>query len=139
MKKIITKIVTFIVIGIIISACDAEKRVPNGKQRLTKNEIVLNGKASKNDDITNQLYQKPNSTFLGYNLRLNLFNLATPNPDSAYKAKFINHPDKYDRMSKWLSAKQVDRLGQSFWYKGIDNFLKKTGEPPVIVDTIRSA
>ena len=139
MKKIITKIVTFIVIGIIISACDAEKRVPNGKQRLTKNEIVLNGKGSKSDDITNQLYQKPNSTFLGYNLRLNLFNLATPNPDSAYKAKFINHPEKYDRMSKWLSAKQVDRLGQSFWYKGINNFLKKTGEPPVIVDTIRSA
>ena len=139
MKKIITKIVTFIVIGIIISACDAEKRVPNGKQRLTKNEIVLNGKGSKSDDITNQLYQKPNSTFLGYNLRLNLFNLATPNPDSAYKAKFINHPEKYDRMSKWLSAKQVDRLGQSFWYKGINNFLKKTGEPPVIVDTVRSA
>ena len=139
MKKIITKIVTFIVIGIIISACDAEKRVPKGKQRLTKNEIVLNGKGSKSDDITNQLYQKPNSTFLGYNLRLNLFNLATPNPDSAYKAKFINHPEKYDRMSKWLSAKQVDRLGQSFWYQGINNFLKKTGEPPVIVDTIRSA
>ena len=139
MKKIITKIVTFIVIGIIISACDAEKRVPNGKQRLTKNEIVLNGKGSKSDDITNQLYQKPNSTFLGYNLRLNLFNLATPNPDSAYKAKFINSPEKYDRMSKWLSAKQVDRLGQSFWYKGINNFLKKTGEPPVIVDTVRSA
>jgi hypothetical protein len=34
------------------------------------------------------------------------------------------------RKSKWLSAKQVDRLGKSFWYHGID-FLK-TGEPPVI-------
>ncbi len=139
MKKISTKIATFIVIGIIISACDAEKRVPNGKQRLTKNEILVNGKASKSEDITNQLYQKPNSTFLGYNLRLNLFNLATPNPDSVYQAKFTNHPEKYERMSKWLSAKQVDRLGQSFWYKGIDDFLKKTGEPPVIVDTLRTS
>ncbi|MBC7440480.1 MAG: outer membrane protein assembly factor, partial [Flavobacterium sp.] len=138
MKKISTKIATFIVIGIIISACDAEKRVPNGKQRLTKNEIVVNGKASKSEDISNQLYQKPNSTFLGYNLRLNLFNLATPNPDSVYQAKFTNHPGKYERKSKWLSAKQVDRLGQSFLYQGIDNFLKKTGEPPVIVDTVRS-
>ena len=139
MKKISTKIATFIVIGIIISACDAEKRVPNGKQRLTKNEILVNGKASKSEDITNQLYQKPNSTFLGYKLRLNLFNLATPNPDSVYQAKFTNHPGKYERMSKWLSAKQVDRLGQSFWYQGIDNFLKKTGEPPVIVDTVRTS
>ena len=139
MKKISTKIVTFIVIGIIISACDAEKRVPNGKQRLTKNEILVNGKASKSEDITNQLYQKPNSTLLGYKLRLNLFNLATPNPDSVFQAKFTNHPGKYERMSKWLSAKQVDRLGQSFWYQGIDNFLKKTGEPPVIVDTVRTS
>lgn len=139
MKKISTKIATFIVIGIIISACDAEKRVPNGKQRLTKNEILVNGKASKSEDITNQLYQKPNSTFLGYKLRLNLFNLATPNPDSVCQAKFTNHPGKYERMSKWLSAKQVDRLGQSFWYQGIDNFLKKTGEPPVIVDTVRTS
>ena len=138
MKKISTKIVTFIVIGIIISACDAEKRVPNGKQRLTKNEILVNNKTSKSEDIINQLYQKPNSTFLGYNLRLNLFNLATPNPDSVFQAKFINHPKKYERMSKWLSAKQVDRLGQSFWYQGVDNFLKKTGEPPVIVDTVRT-
>jgi len=139
LKKISTKIATFILIGIIISACDAEKRVPNGKQRLTKNEIVVNGKTSKSEDITNQLYQKPNSTFLGYKLRLNLFNLATPNPDSMFQAKFIKHPKKYERMSKWLSAKQVDRLGQSFWYQGIDNFLKKTGEPPVIVDTTRTS
>ena len=41
-------------------------------------------------------------------------------------------------MSKWLSAKQVDRLGQSFWYHGIDDFLKQTGEPPVIVDTAKT-
>ena len=139
MKKISTKIATFIVIGIIISACDAEKRVPNGKQRLTKNEILVNDKASNSEDITNQLYQKPNSTLLGYKLRLNLFNLATPNPDSVYQAKFTKHPGKYERMSKWLSAKQVDRLGQSFWYHGIDDFLKQTGEPPVIVDTARTS
>ncbi len=122
MKNISTKIATFIVIGIIISACDAEKRVPKGKQHLTKNEIVVNDKSTTSEDITNQLYQKPNSTFLGYHLRLNLFNLAKPNPDSAFQAKFTNNPKKYERMSKWLSAKQVDRLGQSFWYHGFHNF-----------------
>ena len=138
MKNISTKIATFILIVVIISACDAEKRVPEGKQRLTKNEILVNDKASKSEDVTNQLYQKPNSTFLGYHLRLNLFNIANPNPDSTFQAKFTNNPKKYDRMSKWLSAKQVDRLGQSFWYHGIHDFLKQTGEPPVIVDTART-
>ena len=138
LKKISTKIATFILIGIIISACDTVKRVPDGKQLLTKNEILANGKKVKDDDVINQLYQKPNSSILGYRLRLNLFNLAKPNPDSSYQAKFTNNPGKYEKQSKLLSAKQVDRLGQSFWYKGIHQFLKKTGEAPVIVDTVRT-
>jgi outer membrane protein assembly factor BamA len=138
LKKISTKIATFIVIGIIISACDAEKRVPNGKQHLVKNEIVVNDKVVKSDDVTNQLYQKTNSTLLGFHVRLTLNNWANPNPDSTYQAKFTNNPKKYERMSKLLSAKQVDRLGQSFYYHGIPNFLKQTGEPPVIVDTLKT-
>jgi len=138
LKKISTKIATFILIGIIISACDTVKRVPEGKQLLTKNEIQVNGKKTKNEEVDLQLYQKPNSSLLGYRFRLNLFNLANPNPDSTYQAKFTNHPGKYERKSKWLSAKQVDRLGKSFWYHGIHEFLKKTGEPPVIIDTLRT-
>ena len=138
MKKIGTKITTFILIGIIISACNTVKRVPDGKQLLTKNKILTNGKTVKDDAVINQLYQKPNSSILGYRLRLNLYNLAKSNPDSSYQAKFTNHPGKYEKQSKWLSAKQVDRLGQSFWYKGVHQFLKKTGEAPVIVDTVRT-
>jgi outer membrane protein assembly factor BamA len=138
LKKISTKIATFILIGIIISGCDAVQRVPDGKQLLIENKIVVNGKSEKKDDVVNQVYQKPNSSILGFRLRLNLFNLANQNPDSSYQAKFTNHPGKYERKSKWLSAKQVDRLGQSFLYQGIHDFLKKTGEAPVIVDTSRS-
>lgn len=134
MKKISTKIAAFILIAIFICACNAVKRVPEGKLLLTKNEIKVNDKTLKEEILLNQLYQKPNSTFLGYRLRLNLYNLANLNPDSTYQAKFTNNPGKYERKSKWLSAKQVDRLGQSFWYHGIHDFLKKTGEPPVIID-----
>ena len=139
MKKTITKISLFILIGIIISGCDSVKRVPKGKKLLTKNEILVNGKKSKEENVINQLYQQPNSTLLGYHLRLNLYNLANPNPDSTYLAKFKNNPGKYERKSKWLSAKQVDRLGQSFLYHGIHDFLKKTGEPPTIIDTAKTS
>ncbi len=138
MKKISTKIATFILIGIIISACETVKRVPEGKQLLIENNILVNDKSVKNDEVVDQLYQKPNSSILGFRLRLNLFNLANPNPDSSYQAKFKNYPGKYERESKWLSSKQVDRLGQSFWYHGIHDLLKKTGEAPVIIDTTRS-
>ncbi|TRX42361.1 translocation and assembly module lipoprotein TamL [Flavobacterium restrictum] len=138
MKKISTKIVAFILIAIFISACNSLKRVPDGKHLLTKNQILVNDKAVKEEVLFNQLYQKPNSTLLGYKLRLNLYNAANLNPDSTYQAKFTNHPGKYERMSKWLSAKQVDRLGKSFYYHGIHDFLKKVGEPPVIIDRTRA-
>jgi len=138
LKKISTKVVAFILIAIIISACNAEKRVPEGKQLLTKDKILVNNKAVSDENVRNQLYQVPNTTLLGYPFRLNLYNLADPNPDSTYQAKFTSHPGKYERKSKWLSAKQVDRLGKSFWNYGIHSFLKKTGEAPVIIDTTKT-
>ena len=138
MKNISTKITAFILIAILICACNAVKRVPNGKLLLTKNEISVNNKKIKDENVFNQLYQKPNGTLLGFRLRLNMYNMANLNPDSTYQAKFTNHPGKYERKAKWLSAKQVDQLGKSFWYHGIHDFLKKTGEPPVIIDSTKT-
>ena len=138
MKKNSTKITAFILIAILICACNAVKRVPEGKSLLTKNNILVNGKSTNDETAANQMYQKPNGTLLGYKLRLNLYNLANLNPDSTYQAKFKKNPGLYERQSKILSAKQVDRLGQSFLYKGIHEFLKNTGEPPVIIDTSKT-
>ncbi len=136
MKNSITKISLFILIGVIIFGCNTTKRVPNGKSLLTKNDIIVDGKKNNVEDVFNQLYQKQNTSLLGYRLRLNIYNLAKQKTDSIYKAKFTNNPQKYNRKVKWLSKKQVKRLGQSFWYAGIHNFLRKTGEAPVILDTI---
>ncbi|WP_264552475.1 outer membrane protein assembly factor [Flavobacterium sp. N2038] len=138
MKKNSTKIIAFILIAIFISACNAIKRVPDGKNLLVKNNILVNGKSSNDETAANQMYQKPNGKLLGFKLRLNLYNLANLHPDSTYKARFDNHPGRYEQWSKVLSAKQVDRLGQSFLYKGIHEFLKNTGEPPVVIDTAKT-
>ena len=138
MKKNSTKITAFILIAILICACNAVKRVPDGKNLLVKNNILVNGKSTNDETALNQMYQKPNGKLLGYKLRLNLYNLANLNPDSTYKAQFIKHPHRYERWSKVLSAKQVDRLGQSFLNKGLNEFLKNTGEAPVIIDTAKA-
>jgi hypothetical protein len=136
LKNSITKISLFILIGVIIFGCNTTKRVPNGKSLLTKNDIYVDGKKNNVEDIFNQLYQKQNSSILGYRLRLNIYNLAKLKTDSIYRAKFAHNPKKYFRKVKWLSKKQVKRLGQSFWYAGIHDFLRKTGEAPVILDTV---
>lgn len=121
-----------------MTACDTVKRVPDGKRLLKKNEILINDKIEKDENIENLLYQKPNSAILGYNLRLQMYNLAKENPDSSFKSKMTANPKRYERLSKLLSKKQVERLGQSFFYSGIHKFLKRTGEPPVIIDEARA-
>lgn len=136
LRNLFAKISLFILIGILITACDTVKRVPSSKHLLMKNTVVVNGEKSSEEVLAEQLTQKPNSNILGYRLRLNLYNLAKVNPDSSYKAKFIKDPKKYKRLSKLLSKKQVDRLGKSFWYFGKHNFLKKVGEAPVLVDSV---
>jgi len=134
LKNSFTKIGLFILIGIIFSGCNALKRVPKGKLLLIKNTVIVDKKETKEDLLVNLLFQSPNSSILGLKYGLNLYNLAIQNPDSVYKTKLINNPKKYQRQVKLLSAKQVARIGKSFWYYGIHNLLKKSGEAPVIID-----
>ena len=135
MTRSITKISLIILTGLILFGCNTTKKVPTGKSLLTNNDIFIDGKKTTSEEVSNQLYQKQNSKLLGYHFRLNIFNLAKDKTDSLYKAKFVNNPKKYNRKVKWLSKKQVKRLGESFYYSGINEFLKKTGEAPVIIDT----
>jgi len=137
LNRIIAKIALFILISTLILSCNVVKKVPNSKYLLTKNELLVNGKLNLNEEITSQIVQQPNTSILGLRLRLNIYNLAKNNTDSIFRAKYTANPKKYTRKSKWLSKKQVDRLGQSFWYSGIHSFLKKTGEPPVIIDSLK--
>jgi hypothetical protein len=70
---------------------------------------------------------------LGFRLRLNLYNLANLTLTQLTN-KFTNNPAKYEE-SKWLSAKQIDRLGKSFWYHGIHDFLKTQVSHPSLLKT----
>jgi outer membrane translocation and assembly module TamA len=137
-KKNVAKISLFILISVVLYSCNSERRVPEGKQLLVKNEIFENDKLLKDESVHDQLYQKPNSSLLGYRFLLNVYNIANPNPDSTFNLKYLNNKKKYDREVKWLSAKQIEGLRKSFWYLGFSKFLKETGEEPVIADTLRS-
>ncbi|HLO73999.1 MAG TPA: BamA/TamA family outer membrane protein [Flavobacterium sp.] len=135
MRNNLPKITLLFVIGTIIYSCSLVKRVPEGKQLLSKNEIFVNEKLIKEERINNLVLQQPNNKFLAYPLRLSLYNLAKKNPDSSYQVWLNKKPNRRARLVKLLSEKQIQRLGNSFVVSGFNNFLKKTGEPPVIIDT----
>ena len=134
MRNNLSKITLLFVIGTIIYSCSQVKRVPESKKLLTKNEVFVNDELAKEDRINNLVVQQPNTRFLNYPFGLLLYNTAKPNPDSSYQAWLNRKPNRIKRLNRFLSAKQVAQLGNSFFVSGIHNFMKETGEAPVIID-----
>ncbi|MEZ4968856.1 MAG: BamA/TamA family outer membrane protein [Flavobacteriaceae bacterium] len=125
-------------LGIAITSCNAIKRVGDDELLLTKNLIYADSTKITDEDIHSLIFQKPNSTLLGYPLRLNLYNLAKKNPDSSYQAWLHKKDKREQRLINLLSKKQVERLGESFLVKGASEWLRNIGEPPAILDTSRT-
>ncbi|MBF00043.1 outer membrane protein assembly factor [Flavobacterium coralii] len=137
MKNKITKIALILLSVLLLYSCSLVKRVPDSRHLLEENTITVNGEEKKEEALQEQLYQQPNTSILGYHLRLHLYNLAKKDADSSYQAWLARNPQRHENLRKLLSEKQVQRLGESFIVAGLSNFLKKVGEPPVLVDPVR--
>ena len=126
-------------IVVLLASCNTLKRVGENELLLSKNNIFEDQQKISNQDIESLIIQKPNSTLLGYPLRLNLYNLAKVNPDSSYNEWLARKDKREQRLSGILSKKQVGRLGESFLVKGYSEWFKRIGEAPEIVDTVRAS
>ncbi|WP_461534094.1 translocation and assembly module lipoprotein TamL [Sinomicrobium sp.] len=131
MKTQTTKIaVIFLILSIV--SCNTVKRVGDNELLLTQNNIYVNGKREKGERLHNLMSQHPNNALLGFNLKLHLYNLATPKSDSAFTDWLYRKEKRKKRLSRLLSEKQVIELGRSV--VGFNNWLMETGEPPVIIE-----
>ena len=137
MKNFFTKISLIIWLPIILTACDATKRIANDEHLLTKNTIYVDGIKTDDKRASNYLYQKPNSTPL-FNIpfRLHTYNLARPNLDSILNAQRIASKGRKTFWSRLLSRKQVEAFRR--FKKDFNSGLKKSGEPPAIVSDLIS-
>lgn len=133
-KKNMAKL-SLLFLAILFASCNTLKRVDDDEHLVVKNTIFADGEKIYNEDIHSLIVQRPNSSLLGYPLRLNLYNLAKTDPDASYQDWLYRKENRKKRLTNLLSEKQVDRLGQSFMVKGLSEWLKKIGEAPVILDT----
>ena len=124
-----------ILIGLSFFSCNVLKRVEPDELLLTDFEIYADSVETSNSDVESLVSQQPNAKVLGFPLKLHMYNLAKPNPDSAYQDWLYRKEKRYDRLERLLSQKQVERLGESFFVSGLSNGLKKAGEAPVVLDS----
>ena len=133
-----SKITLLFVMVSILTACSVSKQIPDGEYWLKESRIVTNQKEESDEFINNLLLQKPNATVLGYPFRAAFYNIYKPNRDSIYNLWLDKKPNRRARLEKLLSAKQVNRLGKSFFVAGLNNLYKKIGEPPIIYNKAKT-
>ena len=100
---------------------------------LTENTITVNDNKNTNEFIEDLLKLKPNSKFLKYPLRLAIYNFADKHPDSSFTNWLKRKPKREQHLHSFLSKKQTIKVQRS--YKGVNNWLKKSGEAPAIIDS----
>ena len=136
MQHKLSKILTFIIITSCFTSCDVAKRVAEDEHLLTHNTVRVNGKKNNSETINSLLYQKPNRKILGFPLGLHIYNIARPNRDSLFDAWLNKNPKRQERLKNIYSQKQVNKIEQTAL--GFNNWLKTTGEAPVIVDNTKT-
>ncbi|WP_367651253.1 BamA/TamA family outer membrane protein [Winogradskyella undariae] len=125
------------------SSCNVVKRVKNGQHLIINNTILEDSIQVSNERINNIIIQKTNSgmrKFLGFPLKLHIYNLARPNIDSVLNANILSDSAKVKRRIALLSKKQFYK--QLKTQRDFNAWLKRTGEAPVIYNedkTIKTA
>ncbi len=126
-----------------LSSCNVAKRVKNGQHLIINNTILEDSTQVSNERINNIIIQKTNSgmrKFLGFPLKLHIYNLARPNIDSVLNANILSDSAKVKRRIALLSKKQFYK--QLKTQHDFNAWLKRTGEAPVIYNedkTIKTA
>lgn len=130
--------VQFLLIILIFFGCNSVKKVEENTLLLSKNNIIQDEKVFDNQQLTPFIQQKPNSKIFRMPLWLYIYNLADQNSQENYHNWLKRNPKTHSFLEKLLSKKQVKRLGESFLVSGKDKILKKIGEAPVILDTLKT-
>ena len=135
-KKIMSnsKLIFSAILVFLLVSCNVVKRVKKDDYLLTENKIIVDGEENKISRVNNIPLQKPNrgiDGFISFPLNLHVYNLARPNRDSIFET-WLDKGNRRERLTKRLSKKQLVKLKKSAI--GFNNWLKRIGEPPVILN-----
>jgi outer membrane protein assembly factor BamA len=129
LKHNFTKISFLFGIFLLLAACDSTKRLADNEYLLVENNIETGVDTLSGSQLKPYLDLQPNSKFFfGIPLKLYVYNLAKPDPDSAFINWLTKKPKREERLKSFLSERQLKNLGLS--YVNFNEGLKKNGQAP---------
>ena len=126
------KIFIFLLLFLLINACNSVKSLKDNEYLLTQNTVLVNERKSKNKELNELLIQKPNSKTLGLPLSLFFYNLGDDSKPDKASEWGKRKPKTYQFIKNIFSEKQSISYANSMI--GLNNWFLRNGEPPVIID-----
>ena len=114
-----------------IFSCHPTKNLDQDEFLLIENDIKGINNSVEETELRSLLKLKPNSSILGFPLRLNIYNLAKKNPQDAFENWIGKNPDRRQRWESFLSRKQLYNLKSA--YVDLQNGIADAGEAPRII------
>jgi len=118
-------------------SCNTIKYVQENEKLIKENQVLIDGKKSKDSDLEKYLVQKPNRSALGMPIALHLYNFGNTDFESTFEEWASNHPKKYSRYESIFSKKQTFVIYKN--KRGINNWFLTKGEAPVIYDPAKAS
>ncbi len=128
-----TNISLILILITALSSCISTKRVEDGEYLLDNNIVYVNESRDFEAESKKYIKQNPNQKFFGfYPLYLHLYNLADLDPKEQIKKYNYENPKTISFIEKIFSRKAVEGLEMD--YVGVQEWLKETGENPVVIN-----
>ena len=122
-------------ISLILSSCGSSIYKNFEDSILIENIFEVNDSIIKKDPVKLLIQPaSPTNKVFGFPLGLSIYNLASENPDEKFDKWLLEKPNRYKRLSRLLSKKQIIQLKQ--YNNSFNKFLKNLGQKPTkISDT----
>jgi hypothetical protein len=131
--RLLTKLIILLVISLILGACSGTRAFKNQSPTIERNEVYEAARLSKNNPVNFIITTPSNKKFLGIPIGKILYETAHPDPKGQFEKWLKKKKNRQKRLEKWISQKQIDAL--STYGEKFNAWLKKTGEPPAVLDS----
>ncbi|MDX5426633.1 MAG: BamA/TamA family outer membrane protein [Bacteroidota bacterium] len=105
----------------VMGSCSYTRYVPEGRQLLTENEVVINERVVNNEKITNIIKQRPNKSIIGVRPYLILYNWGDPEAKKGIKHWFVEIGEPPVIVDSNLVSKSAYQIGLYLFGKGYFN------------------
>jgi len=131
--RLLAKLIILLVISLVLGACSGTQALKNKNPTIERNEIYEAARLSKNNPVNFIITTTTNKKFLGIPVGKILYETAHPDPKGQFETWLKKKEKRQKRLEKWISSKQIEAL--SNYGEKFNNWLKKTGEPPAVLDS----